>query len=815
MTISNEDSPYFLDFRGMKIPELRKECVKMGTSYNQNGDLFEITNKFLVKNKQPWIPVMGEFHYARYSRNEWENEILKMKAGGIEVIATYIFWIHHEEEKGKWNWEGNRDLHFFASLCAKHHLYLFVRMGPWCHGEVRNGGHPDWILKEGPLRQNKLLYVGYARELYRQIHEQLKGMYFKEGGTIIGAQIENERTFNNPTGLEYMLELKKIAQDVGIDVPYYVATGWQGYDGTQKELIPMWGAYPDAPWASGTDELVDNKRGFHFSPYLHESDIGNDLLPNRPKMGKIEDYAFPFLTVEMGAGTQCTHHRRPIFNEYDGASLINVKIGSGANGIGYYVFHGGSNPIGNLSTLQESKASHYPNDLPIISYDFYAPIGEWGQIRPSYKKLKQIHFLIQDFGHNIATYPVVFPKIVPNGIFDQHTLRWVVRTNGQEGFVFINNYQRHLNMDYIQNVQFHLCLSDGQQFVFPEKPITIPRNTIAVLPFNLMIDGVQIVYSTVQPFCILNHESQNDKTLVMHALNGINAEILFSNTNIKNINGSKVEVTKLQGMIKVHIPEPNYDVDIKMDLVNGSIIHILVLSEEIGLNSWKLNLHSKEILLISESEVIATNESVQLVSTEKTNFNVLLYPSTVQCNFKLGPIINKTYEGVFVKYKLEFPKKEVQIHWEEVTNCAKKLEKSKAPTRMSPFLPIRCYPLYDTVLSFVKGASYWKVTLPNDIFEGVSNIFLSITYEGDTQAAYIDNQLISDNFYAGEPMIIGLRRFESDLKKMEIILLITPLKDLRRIYLEKSIKNQYKLNLLEALIKSINVIPQYKAEFTI
>ena len=33
-----------------------------------------------------------------------------MKAGGINVIATYVFWNMHEEHEGKFNWTGDRDL---------------------------------------------------------------------------------------------------------------------------------------------------------------------------------------------------------------------------------------------------------------------------------------------------------------------------------------------------------------------------------------------------------------------------------------------------------------------------------------------------------------------------------------------------------------------------------------------------------------------------------------------------------------------------------------------------------------------------------
>ena len=64
-----------------------------------------------------------------------------------------------------------------------------VRCGPWCHGEVRNGGHPDWLLQKGwRLRSNDTNYLEKVRVLYREIAAQLRGQLWKEGGPVIGIQ---------------------------------------------------------------------------------------------------------------------------------------------------------------------------------------------------------------------------------------------------------------------------------------------------------------------------------------------------------------------------------------------------------------------------------------------------------------------------------------------------------------------------------------------------------------------------------------------------------------------------------------------------
>jgi beta-galactosidase len=77
-----------------------------------------------------------------------------MEAGGIQIISAYVFWIHHEEVEGRFDWSRQRDLRRFAELCSKHSMFVYPRIGPWAHGEARNGGLPDWLPAKGPIRVN-------------------------------------------------------------------------------------------------------------------------------------------------------------------------------------------------------------------------------------------------------------------------------------------------------------------------------------------------------------------------------------------------------------------------------------------------------------------------------------------------------------------------------------------------------------------------------------------------------------------------------------------------------------------------------------
>jgi len=69
-----------------------------------------------------------------------------------------------------------------------------MRIGPWDHGECRNGGHPDWVLsaKCGKLRSSDPKYLGCVEGWYTALAAQLKGLYWKDGGPIVISQVDNE-----------------------------------------------------------------------------------------------------------------------------------------------------------------------------------------------------------------------------------------------------------------------------------------------------------------------------------------------------------------------------------------------------------------------------------------------------------------------------------------------------------------------------------------------------------------------------------------------------------------------------------------------
>ena len=293
-------------------------------------------------------------------------------------------------------------------LAGKHGMYVWARVGPWDHGEVRNGGLPDWVLRKSAPRQNDPAYLKYVQRFYGEIGRQLKGLFWKDGGPIIGVQIENEYHERGPgRGEEHILTLKRLAREAGLEAPFYSVTGWDDAAVPGREVIPVFGGYPDGFWYRSLEPLPPSPNYF-FTPIRCEENVGDNLCSLRPDIDR-KFAPFPFLTAEMGGGMELAYHRRPLMSADDIAALDVVKLGSGVTLYGYYMFHGGTNPDGRQTTLQESQATGYPQDLPVKGYDFQAPLGEFGQMRESFRDLKTIHLFLQDFGADLAPMTAYFP----------------------------------------------------------------------------------------------------------------------------------------------------------------------------------------------------------------------------------------------------------------------------------------------------------------------------------------------------------------------------------------------------------------------
>ncbi len=140
---------------------------------------------------------------------------------------------------------------------------------------------------------------------------------------------------------------------------------------------------------------------------------------------------------------ELAYHRRPLMSADDIAAIDVAKLGSGVTLYGYYMFHGGTNPDGKATTLQESQATGYPQDLPVKSYDFQAPLGEFGQMHRFVSRSEDHPPVPERFRIGIGAHDRLFPRrVCPAAKQDRETPRVAVRSDSKSGFIFLNNYQK-------------------------------------------------------------------------------------------------------------------------------------------------------------------------------------------------------------------------------------------------------------------------------------------------------------------------------------------------------------------------------------
>ncbi len=440
-------------------------------------------------------PVMGEIHYSRLTADEWSTAVRMMKDGGVTIIATYVFWNHVEEQQGIFRWDGQRNLRAFLQVCQAEQMPVVLRIGPFCHGEVRNGGIPDWVFATGcRTRSQDAVFLGFVEQLYRQIFTQIQGMQWKDGGPVIACQFDNEYRGSG----DYLMALKRIATGIGFDLPFYTRTGWPELSKPVPfgEMIPLYGDYADGFWDRTLGETDGNYyKAFNFKAFRSSTAIATEQIDYAQASQQPATSAeYPYFTCELGGGMATSYHRRPYVYPEDAYSMALVKLGSGSNLLGYYMYHGGTNPEG-LTTLNENQrtqATNY-NDMPVMTYDFQAPLGEFGQPYPHYYMLRPLHLFMQSFGEVLAPMEASFPspQDLPKG--DDTQLRWAVRSsaspsgNGSSAFIFVNNYERLQQLSAKKNVQLEAC---GVRL----PKLTIPAGCMAIFPVN--IEGIR--YSTAQ-----------------------------------------------------------------------------------------------------------------------------------------------------------------------------------------------------------------------------------------------------------------------------------------------------------------------------
>lgn len=707
------------------------------------GNEFSFTNHYMVRNNHPFFGICGEFHFSRYNCDEWEDELIKMRMAGVNIVPTYVIWNHHEEIKGHFDWTGNKDLRRFILLCKKHSIDVILRIGPWDHGEARNGGFPDWLYAE-PLvtRSNDKRYLGYVKNLYDEIGKQVHGLFYKDGGPIIGIQLENEfqhagasweittGTSNEwiPSGSdgnEHIKTLKNLAKDAGMVAPIYTGTGWGGAVAETDTVLPLWGGYAFWPWI-----FYDKSVKKH--PATPEYIYRDYSYPTYNFDPKYDPKEVPYAACEMGGGMTVFYSYRFKLPYQSVDAMTNVKVASGCNFVGYYVFHGGSNPLGIKTPYLNETAT------PKVSYDYQAVLGEFGQARPSYYRLKRQHYFFTTFQDEFCKMETVLPDgsqdIKPE---DTQKLRYSVRQNDGSGYVFINNYQDHVQNEDKRNESINLKL-DHEELRMPYKGgFDLDKEESCILPFNLKLG--QAVLKTAMVQLITKMEQAGKMNYFFYQPQGMQPEYVFDQSTVKDIKLSAGKVSQENGLLIVH---PDASAMTKMTLTDasGKEIDIYTLTTKESLNFWKFSYDNRENVLFSDSQLLVDEDGLRFES-ENNEIDVKAIKGLI--SEKLLDKLTMTKETELTsEYTLTTDKVEPEFSQEQISD----------------------------------GKVLLSINTNDLTKDSIKDIRLKIDYQGDIGYAFYQDKLINDNYANGRTWEIGLRHNVNVGNDEKVYISITPIR---------------------------------------
>ncbi|HEX2144109.1 MAG TPA: beta-galactosidase [Glycomyces sp.] len=677
----------------------------------------EVTSRWFERSGRPWFPVTGEIHYSRIRRERWSEVLAHARAGGLDSVATYVFWNAHEPEPGKFCWDGNRDLRAFVELAASHDLGVVVRLGPWAHGESRHGGFPDWLVERDlAARTNDPRYLALVRDLYAETIVQLRGLAHAEGGPVIAAQVDNE-LYDQP---EHLATLRELAEELGLRVPIWTATGWGGAQ-VPDSLLPVYSAYADGFWDdSETEWPAFAPIHFRYSEIRDDLTVGADLREalDGVEAGEAANRELPFATCELGGGMHVAYHRRPLVAPEDVAALALAKIGSGSVWQGYYMYAGGTQRTGPHGTEQESQATGYPNDVPASSYDFHAPIGEHGQIRAHHHLLRRQHLWLREEGHRLAPMTTT---IGGGSDDDPEELRWAVRSDGKSGYLFLTTYQPSKRPLAAQpSVQLTVDFDEGSVSI-PSRPLDVPIGVSVAWPLRYRLTpDIELRSATAQ--LVTRIADEYGELVVLAATEGVPVELVVDD-------GTGAKVIEPDAA-----PGPQCVVELPG-------VRLLILDEAGTNHLYRLPIAGRERLILSDAPAYVEDG------------DLVLHPDTGQSTVAIVPPVVLNGEG------LSTPRDEgLWRAWDldSPTSGGAVIQSDLRPAHGSPPAPRRGGPLdrLSAPLDY-SGAARVRVDVPAGAFTA-DRTLLRVKWTGDTGRAWAGGELIGDHFWHGRAWDLDL-----------------------------------------------------------
>lgn len=354
----------------------------------QKGGTFTVGDKTFLLNGKPFVVKAAELHYPRIPRPYWEHRIKMCKALGMNTVCLYVFWNIHEQQEGRFDFTGNNDVAEFCRLAQRNGLYVIVRPGPYVCAEWEMGGLPWWLLKKKDirLREPDPYFMERVKLFERKVGEQLASLTIQNGGPIIMVQVENEYG-SYGENKAYVSAIRDIVRQSGFDKVTLFQCDWAS--NFEK---------------NGLDDLV----------WTMNFGTGADIDQQFRRLGELRPNA-PQMCSEFWSGWfdkwGARHETRPAKAMVEG---IDEMLSKGIS-FSLYMTHGGT-------SFGHWAGANSPGFAPdVTSYDYDAPINEYGQATPKYWELRRTMEKYNDGGKLPAPPKAPMPVItIPKFVLTEY-----------------------------------------------------------------------------------------------------------------------------------------------------------------------------------------------------------------------------------------------------------------------------------------------------------------------------------------------------------------------------------------------------------
>lgn len=316
---------------------------------------FEIKdNKFLYDGEKVQL-ICGEMHYPRIPVEYWRDRMQRAKAMGLNTVSAYVFWAVHEPQPGEFNFEGQADIARFVEIAAEEGLFVLLRPGPYVCAEFDFGGYPYWLQNDSTLkwRSDNPAFLAACERYLNALGKELAPHTVTNGGNIIMVQVENEYgSYSNDK--VYLGKLAELIKNAGFNVPLMTC---DGSGQMPNGYIP--GILPTVNGAVGDDIMRAIDRYWPGGPYF------------------VAEF-YPAWFDVWGQPHSAVNYQRPA-EQLDWMLKNDVSIS-------IYMFHGGTN-FAYTNGANTNNGSYEPQPT---SYDYDAPLGEYGNAYPKYHAFREV-----------------------------------------------------------------------------------------------------------------------------------------------------------------------------------------------------------------------------------------------------------------------------------------------------------------------------------------------------------------------------------------------------------------------------------------